>query len=1289
MIYELTSKFKLSDAFVEKYAGKQPNWGPLGYIVYKRTYSRTIKGTNRSEEFWETCKRVVEGCFSIQKTHCKKNRLPWNEWKAQKSAQVMYDLMWNFKFLPPGRGLWSMGTDVVELKGSAALCNCALVSTQDLKFDFSGPFVWLMDMSMLGVGVAFDTKGKDQVYITKPKEEDYTLTVQDSKEGWCEVVGCVLDAFVGKGKMPKHIDYSLIRPAGEPIKTFGGIAPGPEPLIRCIDDIKKLLTANITMPVTSTIIVDLMNILGRCVVSGGVRRCLPVGTIVHTKRGLINIEDVLVNDEVRTMNGWKKVLENVYQGVQSIVTINTEIGPFNCTPQHRMKVVNDDGSYEWKRAEELTENDKLVFLNRYDEIASTETNLDTSVIDYEHVPNNIKCGTKEIKEQYIAKVFYKIGKLIDSNFNNFNIAELTNEQFLLELQTLISSLSIATTLKYDNNTSIYTLTYLNKEHDNTHHDNLVKILSLNEKLSSFKINTIVINTNLITPINVINITNNNTENETYDLSVEDDHEFVCGPGLLSHNTAELALGDYDDNEYLELKDPKKHKTELDAWRWSSNNSIYAEVGMDYTKLAAQTYVNGEPGYVWLDNMRKYGRMKDGINNLDELAMGPNPCLGKNTLLMCKTLDETVLLKEVQNIKIGDTIWSKDGWTKVVNIWSNGIKPLYRYRTTAGYIDLTEDHKIVQNGKKVKIKEAKSIDILIGDIDNNIENLDNEDIVAGLIIGDGYFNSKNLGGNSLLCIGKDDQDYFNSEITSYILTEDKHSKRSSYNTYKVLIDFENSELDYTYNRKIPQRFMDNITPKRIIGLLRGLFTANGYVLFNEKAATRRVCLKQTSRKLIDQVQILLSVIGIQSRITVNKPTMVAHKNGEYLSKENYCINIASEDMKTFRDKIGFIQKYKNEKLDKAIEHNEKCKNSPFSRVKNREGYDIISAEYLRDDEVFDLTVDNDSHTLWCNGYNVSNCGEQTLESYEVCNLVESFPSLHDSFEEFRNTLKYAYLYAKTVTLVPSHDERTNSVMLRNRRIGLSQTGITEAFQKHGKREHFNWCDKGYEYIQKIDKQYSRWLCVPESIKKTSCKPAGSVSLLPGVTPGIHYPHSEYYKRAIRISKNSPLFMALEESGYDVELSAYGDDQMVVYFPIKSENFYKSKKDVTIWEQMENNAAMQFYWADNNISQTVTVKKSEKNEIKDVLEAYEDKIKAVSFLPLDDKVYKQAPYQEITKEQYEEMMKKITDKGVSIYDLVHKYDGMSISEAKNISTHDTTEQFCDGDTCTLQIGKKKSD
>jgi ribonucleotide reductase alpha subunit len=292
-----------------------------------------------------------------------------------------------------------------------------------------------------------------------------------------------------------------------------------------------------------------------------------------------------------------------------------------------------------------------------------------------------------------------------------------------------------------------------------------------------------------------------------------------------------------------------------------------------------------------------------------------------------------------------------------------------------------------------------------------------------------------------------------------------------------------------------------------------------------------------------------------------------------------------------------------------------------------------------------------------------CSEQSLEDEELCCLVETFPARHESFEDFQRTLKFAYLYAKTVTLIPTHNPKTNQVMGRNRRIGCSQSGIQQAKAKLGRREYLHWCDEGYSYIQSLDKLYSEWLCVPRSIKTTSVKPSGTVSLLCGATPGIHYPHSEYYIRNIRVQEGSPLIQSCIDAGYTVEEDAYASNSYVVSFPVKETDFARSKDDVTIWEQFADAADMQKYWADNQVSVTVTFSSEEKQHIATCLEMYEDKMKSVSLLPLLDHGYVQAPYVTITQKEYDAMVSNITE-----LDLTN-------------SKHEAEDKFCDGEACAI--------
>jgi len=326
--------------------------------------------------------------------------------------------------------------------------------------------------------------------------------------------------------------------------------------------------------------------------------------------------------------------------------------------------------------------------------------------------------------------------------------------------------------------------------------------------------------------------------------------------------------------------------------------------------------------------------------------------------------------------------------------------------------------------------------------------------------------------------------------------------------------------------------------------------------------------------------------------------------------------------------------------------------------------VISVEPDGCESVVYCFTEPKNHTGTFNGIVTGQCGEQTLEPYELCCLCETFPSRHATLTEYQETLKFAYLYAKTVTLIPTHIPETNVVMMRNRRIGTSQSGITASFQRHGRAQHFHWSDEGYKSLKKLDRKYSEWLAVPMSVKITSIKPSGTVSLLPGVPPGIHYPISEYYIRRIRIAMTSPLLNALLDAGYYVEPSVTDPSTAVAEFPVRESFFSRGESDVSMWEQLENAAQMQHYWADNQVS--VTVKFNPATEGKDIeyaLDLYQGRLKSVSFLPNEGANYAQMPYEPISKEVYEERIKNLKP--------------VDFSNAVN----EQQERFCDGGTCTI--------
>lgn len=671
--------FKLAEDFVNTYRSKKVDWGyqdaagnSVGEITFIRTYSR-LKEDGTKETWADTCERVINGMYSIQKDHAKANRLPWSDTKAAASAKEAFDRMFNFKWTPPGRGLWMMGTPLVNVqKNSAALQNCSFVSTAEMnKNNPAKPFAFLMEASMLGVGVGFDTKGAEKDFVIyDPHPDTDPIVIPDTREGWVESTTSLINSYLKPDQKSPVFDYSQIRPAGTPIKTFGGTAAGADPLIKLHEHVRRIFKGRAGEKVTTTDIADLGNLIGVCVVSGNVRR-----------------------------------------------------------------------------------------------------------------------------------------------------------------------------------------------------------------------------------------------------------------------SAELLMGKIDDQEFLNLKNyevfPERNAYDPtgknSGWGFMSNNSVEAHVGQDLSPIIDGIARNGEPGVIWMDVTRKYGRLADPENNKDWRAAGYNPC-----------------------------------------------------------------------------------------------------------------------------------------------------------------------------------------------------------------------------------------------------------------------------------------------------------------------------------------------------------AEQSLESMECCTLVETYIGRHETLEDFKRTLKFAYLYAKTVTLLPTHWEETNAIMQRNRRIGTSISGVANFADTRGLPTLRTWMDEGYVTVQAYDKSYSEWLGIRESIKTTTIKPSGTVSILAGESPGVHWtPGGKHFLRTMRFSKADPMVTLFKMANYRVE-DAESDPSgtAVVYFPIKSDA-ERSEQDVSIYEKMALAATAQRYWSDNSVSVTISFDpKTEAKAIGTALHMYDGQLKTVSFLPMDNGSYAQMPYTNSNADEYEEgrmTLFPIDFKGI--------YEGMGLDAVG--------EAYCTTDACEVKL------
>jgi adenosylcobalamin-dependent ribonucleoside-triphosphate reductase len=665
-----TLSFKLTEDFIGPYRPKKAPFGyqdaagnSVGEITFLRTYSR-LKADGTKETWVDVCERVINGMYSLQKDHAKTNRLPWSDAKAAASAKEAFDRLWNLKWTPPGRGLWVMGTPLVnEQRNSAALQNCAFVSTGSMvKTDPAKPFAFLMEASMLGVGVGFDDKGADKEFNIYAPQGDYTYDIPDTREGWVEATAALINAYLKSDTKAPTFNYEAIRPAGEPIRTFGGTAAGADPLIKLHQYIRELFKDRAGQKLTRRDIADIGNMIGVCVVSGNVRR-----------------------------------------------------------------------------------------------------------------------------------------------------------------------------------------------------------------------------------------------------------------------SAELLIGRIDDEEFLNLKNYEKYPERM-THGWMSNNSVAVNVGDDLDKIIEGIARNGEPGVIWMDISKQYGRLADPINNKDWRIAGYNPC-----------------------------------------------------------------------------------------------------------------------------------------------------------------------------------------------------------------------------------------------------------------------------------------------------------------------------------------------------------AEQSLESYECCTLVETYLNRHTDLDDFKRTLKFAYLYAKTVTLLPTHWEETNAIMQRNRRIGTSVSGVANFADNKGLPVLRQWMDEGYKIIKSYDTNYSEWLGIRESIKMTTVKPSGTVSILAGESPGVHWTvGGQYFNRAIRFANNDPMLPLFKLANYRVEpASESPDTTSVVFFPIKSEA-KRSEKDVSIYEKMALAATAQRYWSDNSVSVTISFDpETESSAIGTALHMYDGQLKTVSFLPSGNHVYPQMPYTQITEQEYEE-------KGVMQLfpiDFSGVYAGMAADAIG--------EAYCTTDACEVKL------
>lgn len=269
-----------------------------------------------------------------------------------------------------------------------------------------------------------------------------------------------------------------------------------------------------------------------------------------------------------------------------------------------------------------------------------------------------------------------------------------------------------------------------------------------------------------------------------------------------------------------------------------------------------------------------------------------------------------------------------------------------------------------------------------------------------------------------------------------------------------------------------------------------------------------------------------------------------------------------------------------------------------------------------------------------------CAEQSLAPYETCCLAEIHLPNIESEEELKEVAKYLYRVNKHSLAIKCHQKETEDIVHKNMRMGIGITGYCSATKKQR-----SWLRSTYTYLREFDKKYSKKNGFPESIKITTVKPSGTLSLLSGVSPGAHPAYSTYHIRRVRMSADAPLVGVCRLNGYPVEYVRKFDGSedrgtVVVEFPCKFSKNTTTAAEVTAIDQLEIIKTLQKDWSDNAVSVTIYYKKEEMEDIKKWLaENYDNNIKTVSFLLHSDHGFDQAPLEEITEEEYKKRVKDV--------------------------------------------------
>lgn len=736
--------------------------------------------------------------------------------------------------------------------------------------------------------------------------------------------------------------------------------------------------------------------------------------------------------------------------------------------------------------------------------------------------------------------------------------------------------------------------------------------------------------------------------KTYDLTVEEQHCFMA-EGILVHNTALILMGDADDAGYMKLK--RWDLGNIPNHRANSNNSLLADHYDDLEsrfwdgyKVDPKTgWAKGEPyGLVNIKNSRRWGRIGEteveGFKLKDNSIVGVNPCaespLGSkescvsgNTALI--TRQGVVEIKDAIKRKI--EVWNGTEWSEVTPTETGRNRALYRVHMLDGsYLDCTGNHKFLftegcdcQNNEVIRL----TVDELYEE-----QNEEKKSWFSSLSkkLMSAYVNNS-FDCRAITC-GPVEIDTTRAMDGAY-----EFGNMLKCALHMQIIDGE---------KEVTTSDLQTCCPAASASLSNYRINQIRRMVFAGKYQDIDTMFSATLDSIEDFIDGLCETPGLGGWLN-----NLARGSKRYIFA-GHSHKLAMRIQMLFR-KIGSFA------IIKKIGQN-------YAVLEVSESWYRVNCVGIANIEQLD-----GKHTVYC--FTEPSHGAALFGNTYTgnCNLAEIFLNNVEDVEEFWEASRLLYKLQKQIAASDYLFPETNEIVHKNMRLGLGVTGVCQ------KMDVFEeWCDEVYRRLRRYDNEYAPQNGWPQSVRLTTIKPSGTLSLLSGSTPGGHPAYSNYHIRRVRFASNDPLINHLKKAGYhwEYELGFNGKENheiVIVSFPAKFEEGTVLSKDMTAVQQLDLVKRLNTCWADQAVSVTVYYKAHELPEIQEWLKAnYDDSVKTVSFLLHSDHGFKQAPLEEISQERYEAMAAKL--KPIGNVEDRSKDDDFRILDA----------QECEGGACPLK-------